>query len=123
MLQPPTPPPMMTTRAWVGKSDAMGGLLEPLAPLRVADPLRRPAEVRLGIPDEIEIQPRDAALQQSPHRLARVRGDAHQPQPGQAPGRGITEVGLEQKAVLRLVEVMIAREIRQVEEDVSHPGV
>src|SRR3990170_2315898 len=88
MLQPPTPPPMMTTRAWVGNSDAMRGLLEPLVPLWVADPLARALEVPIGVIAEVEVELRDAALQETPHRLAHVGGDAHQAQSGQAPGGG-----------------------------------
>src|SRR3989304_6574412 len=123
MLQPPTPPPMTTTRACAGKSDATGGLLEPRAPLPIADPLSRPMEMLLGVAAEIKIESRDAALQQAPHRLARVGGDAHQAQPGQAPGRCLAEVGPQEQAVLRLVEIVVARKVRQIEEDVAHPGV
>src|SRR3970282_1357415 len=123
MLQPPTPPPIMTTRAWVGKSDAMRGLLEPLAPLWVADPPARALEVLIGVIAKVEVELRDAALRQAPHRLAHVGGDAHQAQPGQPPGRRLAEVALQQQDVLRFVEIMIAGEVRQVEERIAHSGV
>src|SRR3989304_187608 len=88
MLQPPTAPPMMTTRAWVGNSDAMRGLLEPLAPLWVADPLARALEVPIGVVAEVEVELRDAALQQPTRRLAPRAGA----RPGIAAGvRGTRE--------------------------------
>src|SRR3972149_12039248 len=98
MLQPPTPPPMITTWAWVGTLDAMEGLLEPCFPLRIADPLRRPLEVLFGVPAEIEIQAGNPALQEPPHGLPHVRSHSHQPQARQ-PGRiRPAGVGLQQPA-------------------------
>ena len=40
----------------VGKSAAMRGLLEPLAPLWVADPLGRSLEVLIGVAAKVEIE-------------------------------------------------------------------
>src|SRR5512134_3455825 len=59
MLQPPTPPPMMTTRACVGNSDVMRGLLEPFPPAGIADALGRAGEVLLGVAAEVEVEPGD----------------------------------------------------------------
>src|SRR3990170_443639 len=123
MLHPPTPPPMMTTRAWVGNSDAMRGLLEPLVPLWVADPLARALEVPIGVIAEVEVELRDAALQETPHRLAHVGGDAHQAQSGQPPGGRLAEVALQQQDILRFVEIMIAGKVCQVEKGIAHSGV
>src|SRR3990172_185471 len=125
MLQPPTPPPMMTTRAWVGNSDAMRGLLEPLVPLSLAHPLplARALEVPIGVIAEVEVELRDAALQEPPHRLAHVGGDAHQAQSGQPPGGRLAEISLQQQDVLRLVEIVMAGEVRQIEESLPHGGV
>src|SRR3989304_5271399 len=123
MLQPPTPPPTMTTRACVGKSDAMRRLLEPCAPLWVADPLRRTMEVLLGVIAEIEVELGNAALQQAPHRLAHVGGNTHELQARPVPIRRLAGVLVQEAAVLAFIEIMVAGEVGQVEEDVAHPGV
>src|SRR5271167_4328042 len=73
---PPTPPPMMTTRARSGSSRGRGG--KPFLQLRLLRGGVQSLEVRARVASEVEVDLRDLGLQDTPGGLARVGEDAHQ---------------------------------------------
>ena len=79
----------------------------------------QPLEVLIGVGHEVEVELRDRLLDDSPHRLPEVGHEAHERQRPRVGGA----VGLEQRALAVLVERVVDREVRQVEERVAHPGV
>src|SRR5438270_6663131 len=120
MDAPPTPPPMMTTRARAGSSRGLrardptsglpscagpappsrAGAGKPLLELRPRDCGTQTLEVRLRILLEVEVELRDLGLHDPPRRLPRIRENAHQLQRGATPRRRSLPVVADQKALV-----------------------
>src|SRR3990172_3311368 len=123
MLHPPTPPPMMTTCACVGSSGILPGLLEPVPPAGIVEGAGHAAEVQPCIAREVEIESRDARLDDAPHRLAEVGHHLHQFQAREAASCNLSEIALQEDAVFSVGELMVDGEVGQVEERIAHAGV
>ena len=76
-----------------------------------------------GVALEIEVQLRDPTLQHAPHRLPKIGHESHQPKGCKVALALRTEIGAQQPPVVIDVELVVDREVRQVEEPVAHPGV
>jgi hypothetical protein len=77
----------------------------------------------LGIAGEIEVELRDPLLDDAPHRFAEVGHEAHHRQ-----RRGIrlardAEVGAEEFLLVLCLQLVVDREVREIEEDVTHARV
>src|SRR5215210_2031961 len=104
---------------WVGGGWRMGPRSSAVqrGPKRVAR--RRPPqslEVTLGVVREVEVELGDALLEHAPHRLAEV---GHEPEQAQVRGVArprLPEVGAEESRLAVLVELVVHREVREIEE-------
>ncbi len=79
----------------------------------------QPVEVLGAVAREVEVDVRDRLLHEAPHRLAKIRHEAHQDvavEVGSAVGR-------EQLAVAGVVQPVRDGEVREVEGGVTHAGV
>jgi ADP-ribose pyrophosphatase len=77
--------------------------------------------VRVGL--EVEAELRDALLDDPPHRFAKVGHEAHEAEGGDVGRPHSAEIGLEQRHVLVLPELMVDGEVGEVEEGIAHAGV
>src|SRR2546423_15555534 len=111
MLVPPTPPPITTAWAssFTGRQPRTTGIdqspLEPLDPAAVAGvgrPLPQPREEPVGVGDVVGVGGAQALLDDTPHRLAEVRHDPHEPDPGEVALARAAEVGAQERAVVVL---------------------
>src|SRR4051812_38394421 len=103
MLVPATPPPTMTTRARSSAtSSGTSRGLEPIVEAGVRHRGREPIEVLPGVLDVVDVERREALLDDAPHRLPEVRHDPHQLQTGAMPVGRLPEVQGEQP-LLRIV--------------------
>src|ERR1039457_3653468 len=119
---PPTPPPMITTRARSGSSRGRGA--KRLLDARPHDVVVQPVEVLAPVALEVEVELRDLPLHHGPGRLARVREQPHQLQGRALSVRwGVPVVGAQETLVGRLVEVVVDREVAEVEARIAHPRV
>ena len=76
-------------------------------------------EVRRRVPREVEVELRDALLDDAPHRLAEVGHEAHQRQRS-----GIAAaVTVEQRSLAVRIQLVVDGEVREVEVRVAHAGV
>src|SRR4029077_9152302 len=90
---------------------------------------RSEARLRLGRPEalevfggvrvKVELEGRDRLLDDAPHRLAKV---GHEPHEGQGPGV-TASIGVEKQALAVGVEVVVDREVAEVEERIAPAGV
>ena len=83
----------------------------------------QPREVLVGVCGEVEVELRDRGLHDAPHRLPEVRHEPHQLEDAPVARAQRPDVGLEQRVAGFLVEPVVDAEVREVEEDVTHPGV
>jgi len=83
--------------------------------------LKMPAAVGEVILRRVEL--RDARLHESPHRLAHVGHQAHQPEPAQVPWPRLAEIRPQQRPLLLLVQPVVSPPGSQVEEPVAQPAV
>ena len=72
---------------------------------------------------EVEVELRDRGLHDTPHRLAKVGHEAHQLQSSHVFASDGSEVRLEQVVACVLVELVVDREVREIEERVAHSCV
>src|SRR6185312_10939937 len=102
MLVPPTPPPITTACAssLTGREPRTTGIdqstPERLDPGRVAGvgrPLAQPGEELVGVGHVVGVGGAQALLDDTPHRLAEVRHDPHEPDPGEVALAHAAEVG------------------------------
>src|SRR6185503_13639692 len=117
---------MTTTRAWsvtrpmMSAARCLGeGSLEGWP----AGDGEEPVEVLRGIRDEVAGERRDALLEHAPHRLAEVRDDPHERDPGKLRRADRARVGREERLVLIGLELVVDREVAEVEERVTHARV
>src|SRR5262249_25148618 len=128
MLQPPTPPPMMTARAELGtggmgsplmqafraegclETVSLGGAVQdgqPLIHARVAESGPQTFEIGRCIPAKVKVQRGDAALEHAPHRLAEIRHAFHKLKARDPLSSGRAEIALQQQFILRVVKTML----------------
>src|SRR5438445_8444463 len=129
---PPTPPPMMTTRARSGSSRALATVRsrlalrarQPVIERRLLDGGLQPVEVLAPVALEVEIELGDLALHDAPRGLARIGHHAHQLQRRSSAVAGRRSVvGAEKPLVGGLVEVVVDRQVAEVKPRVAHPRV
>ena len=77
----------------------------------------------LRVAREVEVELGDGLLEHAPHRLAEVGHEAHQAEVALVVGSHLAEVGAQQLLDRRVLELVVAREVGEVEEDVAHPRV
>src|SRR5919201_6731061 len=113
MLAPATPPPITTARAWsIGpRSGAVGGVANPRAEPRIVDRAEAAIEMLVGVRDVIEVERRDALLDDAPHGLAEVGHDAHQCLPREVHRADLAEVPFEQATLRVLGHAVVDREV------------
>jgi hypothetical protein len=80
-------------------------------------------EVPVRVFDEVEVELRQRLLDDTPHRLAEVGHEPHHAQHRCVRLRPFAEVAAQQLVVGFGPELVVDREVREVEEDVAHPGV
>src|SRR5947209_7328560 len=80
-------------------------------------------EVLCRVFDEAEFQLRDSALQHAPHPLPEIGHEPHQPQSREVPFTDLIEIGMQQLAIVVDSELVVDREVRQVEEPIPHARV
>ena len=80
-------------------------------------------EVLRGVVGEVEIELGNPTLHQAPHRLAEVGHEPHQPYGGNVSRSLLAEVGGHQHPVLIDVELLVGRQVAQVEEAIAHTRV
>src|SRR6185437_7471892 len=111
MLVPPTPPPITTACAssLTGRNPRTSGIdqstLKRLDPGRVAGiggTLAQPREELVGVGDVVGVGGAQALLDDAPHRLAEVRHDPHEPDPGEVALADAAEVGAQEGAIVVL---------------------
>src|SRR5690242_20209265 len=109
MLVPPTPPPITTACAssLTGREPRTTGIdqstLEHLDPAGVAGIGRALAQAReepVGVGDVVGVGGAQPLLNDAPHRLAEVRHDPHEPDPGEVALTHAAEVGPQERAVV-----------------------
>ena len=76
-----------------------------------------------GVAPEVEVELRDGALDDAPHRLSEVGHETHQAQGSEVRGPRLAEIGGQQEPVLGDGEPVVDREVAKVEEEVAHAGV
>src|SRR3954447_25595569 len=99
---------MITQRAESGSSTLRATcLLEPAIEAGIGGGLQQPRKMLIRVAGEVEVEVRDRALHHSPHRLAEVRHEDHQPEARKPVGVRSrasfhTEVVLEELSLLLL---------------------
>src|SRR3990170_3903346 len=123
MLQPPTPPPMITTRACVGRSAILYYLLEPLRPTVILDIPGQTLEMFIRIPPEIEFQFGNANLYCPPHGLPVIGDNAHHFQARPVFRGHLSEVTGQQDAVMLVGEIVVDRQVGEIEIEIAHASI
>src|SRR2546430_17655409 len=111
MLVPPTPPPITTACAssLTGREPRTTGIdqstserVEKARVARVGRALAQPGEEPVGVSDVVGVGGAQPLLDDAPHRLAKVRHDPHEPDPGEIALAHAPEVGAQERAVVVL---------------------
>src|SRR5271157_6540114 len=116
MLQPPTPPPMMTTCACFGKSAIVRYLLEPLTPFEIWHVLMDSIKEAIGVVAKVEIDLGNPDLHQPPGGLTQVRQDLHDLQMRHTRGGHLAKITVQQPLILLFRQAVVVGKIRQIEE-------
>src|SRR6185312_17065810 len=115
MLVPPTPPPITTACAssLTGREPRTTGIdqstskrLDPARVARVGGPLAEPREEPVGVGDVVGVGGAQPLLDDAPHRLAEVRHDPHEPDPGEVALAHAAEIRAQERAVVVLGQVV-----------------
>src|SRR3989304_6978543 len=123
MLQPPTPPPMITTCDCGGSSAMSSDLLKPFPPPRIVHRPPHSVEMLKRVTLKIEVELRDRALHDAPHGLPKIGHHLHLLEPGKTRFGSLPEIALEQEAILVVGKIVMDGEVGKVEEHIAHPGV
>src|SRR3989442_5342494 len=80
-------------------------------------------EVRRRVAREVEVDTRDVHPHHAPHCFAQLRDNLHQLEPGKPRVGDLPEVAAQQSFILRIGQLVMNAEIRQIEVEVAHPRV
>src|SRR2546426_4505517 len=80
-------------------------------------------EVRRRVAREVEVDTRDVHPHHAPHSFAQLRDNLHQLEPGKPRVGDLPEVAAQQSFILRIGQLVMNGEIRQIEVEVAHSRI